>query len=523
MKHFTVGCFLAFLSFIFLSCEQKSSEPKNSPQKSILNVAMGEEPDSLDWQLAKSISAGILNINLMRGLYKVNTLQEKLKVEKDLLTSVTPVSKTSMRFCIDTRVKWSDGVALKVEDFISAWQRLLAPETASASAHRLFFIKGAKKFNQGKISFKKVGLRKVDSQCFLVEAEHSFDEFELLFSAPYTFPIRKDLIDSIGKDYFLPPHSINLGFYSLAKEQTPGQTLLNLKQEYKNKSPFDQVKVFWLNHEKVGVDLFRKKQLDLVLSPTLQGADKDLQSSFETLPAGSLYFLVFNFRNEIVKNKDFRNFVRQSIDKEKLLKSIHQNFKMAEGLIPWFFYDEKLTPLPPFKKILPVDIKPLEDQLKKRPLTLFTNTDPLNRSVMEAIQYQLKTQMQVPTKIETQNSASYFQALKQGDHYSLFRLTWTPALPTPAGFLELFDPNAKNKFLGADSKKLNQLFLEFHTESNKTKKNQLARQIEAWLLHEEVAVIPLFWKSQDFLVNKEKIIFRPHFTNRIHFSNIHLK
>src|SRR5690349_2192800 len=104
------------------------------------------EPTTLDWNIASTMIESPLMMNIMEGLMEVDRnlkpvpcLAESMIVSKD---------RKTYTFKIRKNVKWSDGVALKAQDFVEGWKRLLTPSTAASYAYLLFDVIGAEEFNR---------------------------------------------------------------------------------------------------------------------------------------------------------------------------------------------------------------------------------------------------------------------------------------------------------------------------------------------------------------------------------------
>ena len=116
MKNYfsNIICFLLLFSF---SCHAEK----------ILNRGNGSEPDSLNIHQAE----GLNSHNILRDLYEglmtldikgqpIYGIAESHKVENNVWT-----------FKLRQNSKWSDGKPVVAGDFVRAWQKAIAPETAA--------------------------------------------------------------------------------------------------------------------------------------------------------------------------------------------------------------------------------------------------------------------------------------------------------------------------------------------------------------------------------------------------------
>lgn len=135
-------------------------------------LANGSEPQTLDPHLANGQPEGRLAYALFEGLYRKmpmgiefdanGHLISEPKLDSQGNTALGPQPALALRhdlsedlrtytFHLRSGVQWSDGTPLTAHDFVWSWRRLLHPETASQYASHLYYVKGGRDFNQGRI------------------------------------------------------------------------------------------------------------------------------------------------------------------------------------------------------------------------------------------------------------------------------------------------------------------------------------------------------------------------------------
>ncbi len=140
--------------------------------KADFTLANGSEPQTLDPHLANGQPEGRLAYALFEGLYRkmpigiefdaAGNLVQQPELDSQGNTALGPQPGMALRhdlsddlrtytFHLRSDVSWSDGTPLTAHDFVWSWRRLLHPETASQYASHLYYVKGARDFNQGRI------------------------------------------------------------------------------------------------------------------------------------------------------------------------------------------------------------------------------------------------------------------------------------------------------------------------------------------------------------------------------------
>src|SRR3546814_6613885 len=101
---------------------------------------------------------------------------------------------------------WSDGTPVTAEDFVSAWRRILAPETGAESASLLSIIKGAEEVNGGKAGPAALAAEAIADRTLTVELTSPAHYF-LAQLAPHTaFPVPTHPFVDFGRPW-ATPHS----------------------------------------------------------------------------------------------------------------------------------------------------------------------------------------------------------------------------------------------------------------------------------------------------------------------------
>ncbi len=101
---------------------------------------------------------------------------------------------------------------------MDSWQRALAPETVSAYASQLYFIKNGQPFNEGKIKdFSQVGVRVIDDYTLQVTLENPTPFFLELCAFSTLYPVHMATVQKYGDDWIKPGHIVTNGPYTLSE------------------------------------------------------------------------------------------------------------------------------------------------------------------------------------------------------------------------------------------------------------------------------------------------------------------
>ncbi len=451
----------------------------------------------------------------MQGLFTYDLDSNSVSVRPQLVKTFENKSFKKWQFCLRASVQWSDGRPLLAQHFVDGWQRLLAPETASPSAHQFFHIKGAKEFNSGNLGFEQVGIKPTSSQCFAVELQTADPDFPSLLSAPYTYPIRKEIIAAHPNTWTHPENWVGLGPYNLANGDLKQTLLLEKNAKHWSKKPFiENIEIQWIEDKNTAVRLFRKKKIDLVKSPDFDQVQAlNLEKYYVTQKGVGIYFLGFNLTRTGVQDRALRQRIKRSIDYTRLQQLFGHDVTPTKTIVPWSIFND--TPLP-----VKTTNAPSSKSSQPQKLVLYSNNSPLHKKTLEHINYVLKKNYDISSEIKLSDAATYFSDLRSKYSADLYRLSWTPAQITPMGFLKIFAKDSANNFSHYRSDTFNKQLSQYWKVSDPKQRRSIEKKLEQQLLHNDLVVIPLFRHIQSYLLNSEKFDYTPHFSERLEFARI---
>jgi oligopeptide transport system substrate-binding protein len=129
----------------------------------------GDEVKTVDPPMATGVPEGRIIDALFEGLYRVHPQGYVLDASGNLIQEPVPdadgnvpmepvpgaasacrisADGTVYTFTIRETARWSDGTPVTAHDFAWSWQRMLHPETASRYAYQLYYVRGARAYNQ---------------------------------------------------------------------------------------------------------------------------------------------------------------------------------------------------------------------------------------------------------------------------------------------------------------------------------------------------------------------------------------
>src|SRR5579872_719369 len=204
---------LATAGVLLVACGTSTTtgETKASPDKQILRVNDGTEPNSYDpGQETYTYEAAV-----GRNVF------EPLLTPKSDLSDVQPAAASSYdvssdgltyTFHLRTNAKWSDGQPLTGADFVYGWQRLLNPALAAGYVDPFFdqTVAGAQTYGSVDPTsasaidsfIQGLGLSAPDDHTFVVKLQHPAAYFKWVATLWVSAPIRKDIVEKAAGGSF---------------------------------------------------------------------------------------------------------------------------------------------------------------------------------------------------------------------------------------------------------------------------------------------------------------------------------
>ena len=489
MHLFYKFCLLFFWIFSLANCQ-------TSPDPQHIRIALNSNPPTLDWNLATdNVSYQVLT-QLMEGLTQFD-LQAKTLPAIAKSWESRDGGRTYI-FHLDTKYRWSDGRPVIAQHFVDSWVRLLKPATASEYAYYLFDIVNARDFNAGRVSDSSLlGVRAIDDQTLEVRLTKPIAFFPSLVSFMVTYPIRLDLIEKYGDHWTDADKLITCGPFQLSDAWPEYRFTLKQNPHYGGapKPTLTQVDFFVVNEPTTALTLADAGLLDVAPLPALalEQFKNDAHLVRQTKLRG--YYYGFHVRQIPFDDPYLRKALAMSLNKAELPSILKGGETPIDSWIPppligyWAQAGLKFDPVQAKQWLAKTKWNPQE------PLTLFFNSDALNKKIAEWAQDQWMRHLGLKVILKNMEWKAYLNKM-HNEPPGFFRMGWGADYPDADNFMNLFTSSSGNNYTGFHSATYDALIAEAASESNTKQREQLYFRAQKILLEEETVIIPLFIASQ---------------------------
>ena len=159
-----------------------------------INVCLASEPASLDPALNSAVDGATLINHLFSGLAKwgqdsSGNLELQPDCAQELVEGVTNDDGTvTYTYTLRDGLTWSDGKPVTANDFVFAWNRAIAPETAADYGYMFEVVDG---YADGKLNVKAV-----DDKTLEVTLANTVAYWNELLAFPTYMPVREDVVSN---------------------------------------------------------------------------------------------------------------------------------------------------------------------------------------------------------------------------------------------------------------------------------------------------------------------------------------
>ena len=332
------------------------SQDLASPDKQVLNVNDGTEPNSYDpTQQTYTYEAGV-GREVFETLLKPNkdgtdvqsAAAESYKVSSDGLTYT---------FTLRANAKWSDGQAVKAADFVYGYKHLLNPALAAGYVDPFFdsTIAGADGYGSVDVSSASaidtfvsgLGLSAPDDKTFVIKLQHPAAFFKWVVTLWVAAPIRQDVVEKAAGGSFSSSDTtkpevwaqkaetvIGNGPFKISEIVSKDHVTLVPNPNYWGGAPkFTKITEWFIEDANTAFAKYQTGDLDAMTVPLanvdLVRNDPKLSKEAKVYPKLTTFWMTFNAKRTPFDKPDVRMAFAKSIDRDKLNKQVQHDIQQS--------------------------------------------------------------------------------------------------------------------------------------------------------------------------------------------------
>ncbi|MGL4731817.1 MAG: peptide ABC transporter substrate-binding protein [Clostridium sp.] len=529
-KTIKVFVMIALSMFLLIGCNEKKQDKEKDigKEKGHLQIFLESEPKTLDQSKSVDTYASQVLTNVMEGLTRIEVGENGEDVIKPAGAKEWMVSEDGLVWTFKLRdMKWSDGIPVKVEDYIYGITRTLSPEVNSPYAFLLYSIKNAEEFNMGQVSRKDLGLKKIDESTLEITLEEPTAYFLNLTYFKVMQPQRRDIVEKYGDLYGVDyDYMVYTGPFIISSWVHDNKIELTKNDNYwdKDEVKLDKVTMKIIKDEKQKMNDMLDGNLDIADVYDKQWIEKlDKSNEFNVTKGydGSVNYTLFNHQDKYFKNDKIRKAFIVATAREEACEDVFKN--LAEPAMAWCppgvqvgksEYREKANYSPVSslqekydnpKELLIEGLKEIgEDENPKKHTFIYLQSNVSDRSkyYVELEKYVLEKELGVNIDIQYVTWPEFQKRTRTMD-YQMAAQSWMGDYNDPSTFFDIWTSTAGIIQNGWSNERYDTIIKEASKINDQEKRIELFKEAERILIEDDSVISPSIWKIKNIYIRKE--------------------
>jgi len=379
-----------------------------------------------------------------------------------------PIGGTTYVFHLRKNAQYSDGVPVKAQDFVYAWQRLIDPRLAAPSAtffanailngERVSLLDPQRDAARIDAALATLGLKAVDDFTFQVTLARPDPAFVWVAALPAGAPIRQDVVKKFADKWAASPDSlVTNGPFHVTEMVANDHIAVAPNTHYWGAKPkLTTITFLVVNDGAVALTKYKNGELDVVdVQPahaTNVATDAQLKQQLVKTPALTVFWIVFRVNQAPLNNPKVRQAIAAAIDRDAFVTQVFQGQGMpAETFIPKGMrgYAPELGSVQKF------DIAQARTLLAASGVTAkqlsgvrfsYDQSSDFGKATAKFVADQLKTNLGVDVTLEPLDGSTLSGRLDVGGFQIAGPLGWTADFADPSDWFGLFLTTSSNNF-----------------------------------------------------------------------------
>jgi len=487
----------------------------------VLRYNQGSEPDTIDPQQLSFVGEVGIGQLVFEGLMVLN---EKLEAVPGAAEKMD-VSADGLTYTLTMRdgLKYSDGQPLTAKNFDYAWHRLFDPTVPNRQYSSIAYdIVGAEELDATPATdtvkiqelMGKLGVKAPDEKHIVFTLKNPAVYFPYVLTLWTGWPSRQDMVEAGGEKWTTDPtgkYYIGNGPYVMKEYNPPQAMRFEANPNYRLGTPkIKELRASFITDSAVAFQSYKKGELDTVglAAEDLKTVKDDSTMSKDLVQvAGNCnFYLGFNVQKPPFDNVKVRQAFAQAFDRKDYTDNVLKGLGVpALSFIPpdhpGYNKDINLYPFDAAKAKQTLADAGFANGQGLGEIKLTYSSTPRNKSRMEWIQNQLKTNLGIDVPLDPVESKAYTALVKDPKTTpQVFFLGWCQDYPDPQDWLTVvFHSTSTVTHVGWKNEEFDTLTKNADKEPDKAKRTEMYNQAHEILVR-EAPVVFLYWDTTNIMV-----------------------
>ena len=399
--------------------------------------------------------------------------------------------------------QYSDGVPVKAQDFVYAWQRLIDPRLASPEAT---FFAGAV-VNGDKVSnldpqrdaasidaaLNTLGLKALDDLTFQVTLAQPDPAFIWLAAMPSAAPIRQDIVKKGGDKWATSPDTlITNGPFKVSEMVSNDHITAVPNTHYWGAKPtLTAIDFEIVNDGAAALTRFKSGGLDEMIVQPAQAAvaagDTGLSQDVVKIPDLTVFWITFRVNVAPTNNAKLRLAIAQAIDRNAFVAQVFQ----GQGVPADTFIPKGMHGSAPALATQRFDVAQARASLAASGASAsqlsglkfsYDQTSDFGKATANFIHDQLKANLGISITLQGLDANTLASNLSTGDFQMAGPMGWTADYPDPADWFDFFLTTSSNNVAFYQNQQYDNFVRVARTDVQADRRDQEYKQAQQMLV-----------------------------------------
>jgi oligopeptide transport system substrate-binding protein len=469
----------------------------------VLRVQLEDEPASLDpGQTQYTYETAVLRA----------VVEPLLKPKADL-SGIQPAAAqtyevnntgTAYVFHLRTAARYWDGTAVKAQDFVFAWQRLIDPRLAAPN--ETLFADAV--LNGEKVSLmdpqrdkatidaalNTLGLKAIDDLTFQVQLAHPDPAFIWLAAMPAAAPIRRDVVANSGDRWASAPDTfVTNGPYRVTEMVKNEHIRVQRNPSYWGAKPsLDRIDFVIVNDGAAALTKYRNRELEEIAVQPAQAAsiagDSNLSRQLVKTPNLTVFWIVFRVNSPPLNNVKVRQAIAQAIDRNAFVAQIFQGESApTQTFIPKGMHGYSANLTAQKFDVAQARASLAASGLSAKQLSLtyaYDQSSDFATATAKFVHDQLKTNLGIELNLQALDPNTLSSRVGAGQFQMTGPRGWTADYPDPADWYDIFLTTSSNNIAFWQSQQYDNFVSVARTDTQPARRDQEYLQAQSMLVSE---------------------------------------
>ena len=477
-----------------------------------LAINLGTEPQTVDPAKASGVPEAEILLNLQEGLVVTD---HDCRILPGLADS-WKISPDGLTYTFHLRAaKWSNGDPVTADDFVWQWIRVLQPDTASEYAILLYYIAGARAFNEGKTTdTTTVGLKAPNKRTLEVRLNEPTPYFLNMLAHTVFVPFHRKSIEDGPREWVVDPKSyLCCGPFQLKEWRSHDKMVFEKNPNYWDAGVVKMGEVKWLmiETESSALAAFNSGQLDVMGRPPLSAMDQlQKEGKVSTETQIGTYFINFNCRKKPFSDVRVRRALALAIDRHIVIRYISRAGEQpAMALVPYGIKDAdgkkdfrdvggdyfKNADYDEARRLLAEAGYPKGKGFPR--VEFIYNTRDQHRAIAAELQQRWNKNLGVYIELRNMEWKVYSK-LKQDGDYQIGRGGWIGDFSDPMTFLETFKTESGNNNSKWSNKEYDDIIEASKKQADPVKRMTMLHEAEG-IMMKDMPIAPIYFYADPYM------------------------